>query len=1083
MKNLLFIFIFIGAIVNAQNSYISFTENKGQISDQFYKPRPDILFAGSVNGMAFHLRNNGISYQLNRVDSWKEEEDFKTKQKHKVADKTTIYRIDINWLGINANYTTQTEKALEGYNNYYLEVCPNGVHNVKSYEGVFYNNIYSNINLHYYQKNNALKYDYIVAPGGNYKQIQLQLKGATAINLQKDGSLLINTPLGKIQEGAPLVYQNGKQLKAKWQVTNNVLVFDIENYNPKLELIIDPAVRLWGSYYGGTGSETSSSCATDPSGNVYIAGSTNSSTSNISTVGSHQTTFGGGANDAFLVKFNTSGIRQWGTYYGGSNDDNGLSCSTDNFGNIYLSGNTASNVGNVIATVGSHQTVNGGGQDAFLVQFNSNGIRQWGTFYGGLGSNDNASSCSTDAAGNVYIFGNTDSNTGTIIATPSSHQPTLSAANDAFVAKFNSSGVRQWATYYGGTGADFGNFGTVDQSGNIYLLGYTSTCGGTNIATIGSHQPNCVNTWDSYLVKFNSIGVRQWGTYYGGNGGNDYGYSCSIDISGNIYFVGTTDTGTGTVIATAGSHQNTPGGAFDAFLVKFDALGVRQWATYYGSTGNEYGLSSMLDNSGNIYISGSSSSVTSSLIATSGNYQSSNAGGGDAYVAKFNSNGIRQWGTYYGGTGNDNAYGSAIDATGNFYLTGVTTSSAIGTSISTIGSNQYVYGGGVCDGFLVKFCNNPNSPPNTTTITNQFICSNNSTTLSASGTSTLGWYSALTGGTYLGSGSVYTTPILTSNMTYYVQDSSICASIRTPITVTVNSNPTVSVNSGAICSGQSFTITPGGASTFTFSSATSVVSPTVNSTFSVTGTSSVGCISSNTAISSLTVYALPTLSVNSGNICNGSSFIITPSGANTYTISGGASIVNPTISSSYSVTGTDINGCVSSNFVVSSVTVNALPIINTTSSNSLICTGQTASINATGANTYTWSSGGIGSTEIVSPTVTTNYTVNGTDANGCNNTSTYTQSVSLCTGVAALSGVEAQNVSIFPNPTSGMLNVVLPNSITEIKITNTLGQIVQTTNILNPTTQLNIQNFPAGIYFLQVFDKGNLIATQKIIKE
>ena len=280
MKKLILLFSLITFFANAQTSSISFTENKGQVSDQFYKSRPDVLFAGSANGMAFHLRNNGISYQLNRVDSWKEEEDFKTKEKRKVADKTNIYRLDINWLGINPNFTTQTEKPTEGYNNYYLEVCPNGVHNVKSYQGVFYNNIYNNINLHYYQKNNALKYDYIVAPGGNYKQIQLQIKGATAINLQKDGSLALITPIGKIKEGAPLVYQNGKQLKAKWVVVNNVLSFDIENYNPKLELIIDPVTRLWGTYYGGAGTDYGVFTSTDAVGNVYLAGytTTNSGT-------------------------------------------------------------------------------------------------------------------------------------------------------------------------------------------------------------------------------------------------------------------------------------------------------------------------------------------------------------------------------------------------------------------------------------------------------------------------------------------------------------------------------------------------------------------------------------------------------------------------------------------------------------------------------------------------------------------------------------------------------------------------------------------------------------------------------------
>src|SRR5690606_20259205 len=134
-------------------------------------------------------------------------------------------------------------------------------------------------------------------------------------------------PLGKIQEGAPIVYQNNKQLKAKWQIKNNTLSFEIENYNPNLELIIDPITRLWGTYYGGAGDDLGYSCATDASGNVYMAGWTTSNTGTIiATTGSHQSTFGG-SSDAFLVKFNTDGIRQWATYYGGSGSEVSYFCA------------------------------------------------------------------------------------------------------------------------------------------------------------------------------------------------------------------------------------------------------------------------------------------------------------------------------------------------------------------------------------------------------------------------------------------------------------------------------------------------------------------------------------------------------------------------------------------------------------------------------------------------------------------------------------------------------------------------------------------------------------------------------------
>lgn len=138
----------------------------------------------------------------------------------------------------------------------------------------------------------------------------------------------------------------------------------------------------------------------------------------IATVGAHQSTFGTGTNDSYLVKFNSVGVRQWGTYYGGSGIDLGLSCCTDGLGNAYLAGHTSSSAS--IATSGAHQTTYAAANDAFLVKFDVNGVVQWGTYYGGTGS-EQGNSCSTDAIGNIYLAGTTTSNSGTIIATTGSH--------------------------------------------------------------------------------------------------------------------------------------------------------------------------------------------------------------------------------------------------------------------------------------------------------------------------------------------------------------------------------------------------------------------------------------------------------------------------------------------------------------------------------------------------------------------------------------------------------------------------------------------------------------------------------------
>jgi hypothetical protein len=462
-------------------------------------------------------------------------------------------------------------------------------------------------------------------------------------------------------------------------------------------------VRAWGTYYTGTGQvwpngeDRGQACITDAAGNVYMVGTTNSN-SDIATVGAHQTICAGGdtiggfsGTDAFLVKFNSSGVRQWATYYGGSEWDYGISCAIDASGNVYMIGSTSSTSG--IATAGAHETtVN----DGFLVKFNSSGVRQWGTYFEG-----NGNACATDASGNVYIVGLTNSTSG--IATAGAHQTVMSGSGDAFLVKFNSSGVRQWGTYFGGpfNGGSANETGiscATDASGNIYMVGKTPSTSG--IATVGAHQTaGGTQFFDAFLVKFNSTGVIQWGTYYDGLGDTQPN-SCATDASGNVYMAGQVfqellpDSG----ISTPGAHQTTYGGGFtDAFLVKFDPNGVRQWGTYYGGSSVEEGTSCAIDPSGNVYIAGHTGSTTG--IATAGAHQTVFGGGGlDGFLVCFNSSGVRQSGTYYG---EGFVSGCASDASGNVYMAGITQSSS---GIATAGAHQTANGNsGYNDAFLVKF--------------------------------------------------------------------------------------------------------------------------------------------------------------------------------------------------------------------------------------------------------------------------------------------------------------------------------------------------------------------------------------------
>jgi hypothetical protein len=229
-----------------------------------------------------------------------------------------------------------------------------------------------------------------------------------------------------------------------------------------------------------------------------------------------------------------------------------------------------------------------------------------------------------------------------------------------------------------------------------------------------------------------------------------------------------------------------------------------------------------------------------------------------------------------------------------------------------------------------------------------------------------------------------------------------------------------------------------------------------------------------------TINATPTITVNSGSICAGQSFTLTPSGADTYTISGGNSIVSPTVDATYSVTGTELNSCVSTSPATATVVVNALPNIITSTSNTLLCTGQTASLTATGANTYTWSTTDNGTNIVVSPTVTSSYTVTGTDVNGCSNTSTITQSVSLCTGIEQLSG--DSEILVYPNPFSNLITIKNTANNSTIIIIDVLGKVVFEKHESSSEIEIDLSYLTTGFYQLIVKGDYNYY-TQKIIKE
>lgn len=265
--------------------------------------------------------------------------------------------------------------------------------------------------------------------------------------------------------------------------------------------------------------------------------------------------------------------------------------ASDNKNNVLILGTVIGNPNNFhLVNPGAFQTtvlLSANNQNICLVKFDSLGKKLWGTYFG---INLLPSAIDCDAAGNIYICGRLNGTTpvqNLLPVTPNAHQtqqvPDAGGfyRGEGFVSKFSPTGSLLWSTYYGGEGYDVLEDIKVDKKNNVYCTGYTSSA--TGISTPGSFKS--IFLPDSYgdgtngmLIKFDSLGHREWGTYYGGNYTSDtYSYYLSIDSSENIIIAGTTSSPT--EISTPGTHlQNiapTGGNPFRIFLAKFDSRGSR----------------------------------------------------------------------------------------------------------------------------------------------------------------------------------------------------------------------------------------------------------------------------------------------------------------------------------------------------------------------------------------------------------------------------------------------------------------------------------------------------------------------------
>ncbi|MBS4016548.1 MAG: SBBP repeat-containing protein [Candidatus Latescibacteria bacterium] len=689
--------------INNQNG---FEENRGQMVDGDNNPVWSLLFKINLPGHNIYLTEHGASFVLYQREH----------------DQMRYARFDIEAVGSRIEKgKVEMHDEIPGHTNYFLSHCPDGIMYVKSYRHVKINDIYPGINW-IWRFDDRVHSEFEVKPHADLSNIKLNVKWAD-VEIKDGKELVYTTPIGKINEGVLYVYQkDGAPISAFYSKDQQgFITFDIKNYDKNKTLIIDPPFeRLWATYYGGSGqdncdgSREMGAITADNSGNIYITGftgSTNFPTLNPGAGAYFQGTVAS-AFDAFIVKFNNNGQREWATYYGGISDDIGIALATDSSENLFVTGVTFSSTTFPTYNPGGgayFQSSSGGSGDVFVLKFSNTGLRQWATYYGGYQS-DVGYAIATDPSGNIFITGNTfSSNLPTYDAGSGAYfQPTNAGSFDAFILKFSNAGVRLWATYYGGSDDDNGYGIAADTAGNVFITGM---CRSTNFPILDAgggayFQSSILGYRTVFILKFNNNGVRTWATYYGGST-NDYGRAITADSLGNIFITGNTSSTNFPVLDAGGGayFQGTIAGSDDAFILKFDNSGIRIWSTYYGGTTGDIARTITTHPSGMVYVSGNTLSANFPTYDPGNNayYQAALGGGHDVFILGFNNTGARQWATYYGGASTDYGMSLATDATGNIFLSGFTLSS--GFPVYNPGGGAYYQGtnAGSYDAYVLKF--------------------------------------------------------------------------------------------------------------------------------------------------------------------------------------------------------------------------------------------------------------------------------------------------------------------------------------------------------------------------------------------
>jgi Beta-propeller repeat/HYDIN/CFA65/VesB-like, Ig-like domain len=393
---------------------------------------------------------------------------------------------------------------------------------------------------------------------------------------------------------------------------------------------------VYSTYLGGSGTDSGNAIAIDAGGDAFITGSTTST--NFSTTSGVFQAANGGGSDAFVAELNSTGSSLvYSTYLGGSGDDSGTGIAIDSSFNAYVTGSTQSPN---FPTLNPVQATNAGASDAFITKLNFGGTALvYSTYVGGTKA-DVGESIKVDSSGNAYVAGYTFS-TDFPLANPV--QGSNSGTVNAFVTEINAAGTAfSFSTYLGGSNDDRALGLALDGSGNVYIAG--SSLSTDFPTTTGVVQGTNLGQSDAFVAKLNPAGPSvTYATLLGG-AGVDQANGIAVDSSGNAYITGFTNSSNFPTYSPIQSVLGITGGGTcgssacsDAFVTELNptATALVQ-STYLGGSNADFGQAIALGTTGNVYVTGSTSSTNFPAIdGAYPAYQSNLAGvAGNAFISE-----------------------------------------------------------------------------------------------------------------------------------------------------------------------------------------------------------------------------------------------------------------------------------------------------------------------------------------------------------------------------------------------------------------------------------------------------------------